>query len=138
EDQLKLFIDQAITTLAQESKMPVSFEDRTIVMRELVSAITSLGPIRPLVEDPSVTEIMINGAKAIYIQRNGKIEKTSVQFADNAALVHTVHKILASSGSSRRVDESSPYVDFSMSDGSRVNVLLPPLSLNGPILTIRK
>jgi pilus assembly protein CpaF len=138
EDQLRLFIDHAITTLASESKMVVTFEDRTSVIRELVSAITSLGPIRPLVEDPSVTEIMINGAKSVYIQRNGKIEKTSVEFIDNSALVHMVHKLLASAGSSRRVDESSPYVDFSMSDGSRVNVLLPPLSLNGPIVTIRK
>ncbi|MBF0489010.1 MAG: CpaF family protein [Candidatus Omnitrophica bacterium] len=138
EDQLRIFVDQAITTLAQESKLIISLEDRTTVIRELVSAITSLGPIRPLVEDPSISEIMINGAKSIYIQRNGRIEKTSVQFADNAALVHTIHKILASSGSSRRVDESSPYVDFSMTDGSRVNVLLPPLSLNGPIVTIRK
>lgn len=138
EDQLRIFIDQAITTLASESKMVVSLEVRAAVIRELVSAITSLGPIRPLVEDPTVTEIMINGAKAVYIQRNGKIEKTNIQFADNSALVHMVHKILASSSSSRRVDESSPYVDFSMPDGSRVNVLLPPLSLNGPIVTIRK
>jgi pilus assembly protein CpaF len=138
EDQLRIYIDNAITTLSTESKTTISFEDRSQVIRDLVSAITSLGPIRPLVEDPAVTEIMINGAKNIYIQRHGKIEKTNVQFTDNSALVHTVHKILAASGSSRRVDESSPYVDFSMNDGSRVNVLLPPLSLNGPIVTIRK
>jgi len=138
EDQLRLYIDGAISTLAQESKLVVTFEERGAIIRELVSAITSLGPIRPLIEDPTITEIMINGAKAVYIQRNGHIEKTSVQFTDNAALVHMVHKILAASGSSRRVDESSPYVDFSMNDGSRVNVLLPPLSLNGPIVTIRK
>ncbi len=138
EDQLRLFVDDAINKLCQETKMVVSFEERAIVIKELVSSITSLGPIRPLMEDPAVTEIMINGSKSIYIQRSGKIEKTSVQFADNATLIHNVHKIMASSGSSRRVDESSPYVDFSMSDGSRVNVLLPPLSLNGPIVTIRK
>lgn len=138
EDQLRLYIDNAITALAQEAKLVISFEDRGNIIRELVSAITSLGPIRPLMEDPTITEVMINGAKTIYIQRNGRIEKTPIQFTDNAALVHMVHKILASSGSSRRVDESSPYVDFSMNDGSRVNVLLPPLSLNGPIVTIRK
>jgi pilus assembly protein CpaF len=138
EDQLRKFVDQAISTLSDESKLTISLEERVTVIRELVSAITSLGPIRPLLEDPSISEIMINGAKAIYIQRSGRIEKTGVQFEDNAALVHTVQKILASSGSVRRVDESSPYVDFSMSDGSRVNVILPPLSLNGPIVTIRK
>ncbi|MBI3601902.1 MAG: CpaF family protein [Candidatus Omnitrophica bacterium] len=138
EDQLRAFVDQAITGLCQETKLVVSLEERGAIIRELVTAITSLGPIRPLVEDPTVTEIMVNGAKTIYIQRNGKIEKTNVQFTDNSSLIHTVQKILASSGSPRRVDESSPYVDFSMSDGSRVNVILPPLSLSGPILTIRK
>ncbi len=138
EDQLRIFVDGAITSLCQDIKLTVTLEDRAIVIRELVSAITSLGPIRPLVEDSTISEIMINGAKSVYIQRNGRIEKTSVQFSDNAALLHTVQKILASSGSSRRVDESSPYVDFSMSDGSRVNVLIPPLSLSGPIVTIRK
>lgn len=138
EDQLRLFVDQTINTLCQESKMVITTDDRIKIIKELVSAITSLGPIRPLAEDPTISEIMINGAKVVYIQRNGRIEKTNVQFSDNSALVHTVHKILASSGSSRRVDESSPYVDFSMPDGSRVNVILPPLSLNGPIVTIRK
>ncbi len=138
EEQLKIFVDQAITNLCHETKLVVSMEDRGAIIRELVGAITSLGPIRPLVEDPTISEIMINGSKTIYIQRNGKIEKTNITFTDNATLIHTVQKILASSGSSRRVDESSPYVDFSMPDGSRVNVILPPLSLNGPIMTIRK
>ena len=138
EEQLKIFVDQAITNLCHETKLVVSMEDRGAIIRELVGAITSLGPIRPLVEDPTISEIMINGSKTIYIQRNGKIEKTNITFTDNATLIHTVQKILASSGSSRRVDESSPYVDFSMPDGSRVNVILPPLSLNCPIMTIRK
>lgn len=138
EDQLKVFIDQAITTLAYETKLVISFNDRAAIIRELVSAITSLGAIRPLVEDPTISEVMVNGPKTIYIQRNGKIEKTDVQFSDDLTLIHTVQKILASSGSPRRVDESSPYVDFAMPDGSRVNVILPPLSLNGPVITIRK
>ena len=138
EDQLRIFVDQSITNLCHETKLTISMDDRSVIIRELVGAITSLGPIRPFMEDSTVTEIMINGAKAIYIQRNGKIEKTNAAFPDNAALVHTVQKILATSGSSRRVDESSPFVDFSMPDGSRVNVILPPLSVSGPILTIRK
>ncbi len=138
EDQLRVFVDQSITNLCVETKLVVTMEDRTAIIRELVGAITSLGPIRPLVEDPTITEIMINGAKTIYVQRQGRIEKTNITFADNAALIHTVQKVLATSGSSRRVDESSPYVDFSLPDGSRANVILPPLSLNGPIVTIRK
>ena len=76
EDQLRTFVDQSITNLCQESKLVISIEERVAVIRELVSSITSLGPIRPLAEDPTVSEIMINGAKSIYIQRAGKIEKT--------------------------------------------------------------
>ena len=138
EDQLRAFVDSAITSLCQETQMQIAMDERLAMIRELVSAIVALGPIRPLVEDPTITEIMINGPKVIYIQRNGKIEKSPIQFLDNISLLHTIQKILAASGSSRRVDESSPYVDFSMPDGSRVNVILPPLSVQGPIMTIRK
>jgi len=138
EDQLRSFVDTTITSLCQESKLTIQMDERLAIIRELVSAIVALGPIRPLVEDPTISEVMINGHKSIYIQRNGKIEKSTVQFIDASALLHTVQKILASSGSSRRVDESSPYVDFSMPDGSRVNVILPPLSMIGPVMTIRK
>ena len=89
-------------------------------------------------EDHTITEVMVNGFKSIYIQRSGRIEKANVKFPDNAVLMHTIQKILAASATSRRVDESSPYVDFSLPDGSRVNVILPPCSLTGPVLTIRK
>lgn len=138
EDQLRSFVDSAITSLSKESQLTIMMDERLAIIRELVSAIVSLGPIRLLAEDPNISEIMINGAKSIYIQRHGKIEKSDVQFHDNISLLHTIQKILAASGSSRRVDESSPYVDFSMPDGSRVNVILPPLAAIGPIMTIRK
>jgi pilus assembly protein CpaF len=138
EDQLRAFVDDSITKLCRETQLTVTTDERLAIIRDLVSSIVSLGPIRPFVEDPTVSEIMVNGYKSVYIQRAGKIEKTKVQFPDNANLLHTIQKIISASGSSRRVDESSPYVDFSMADGSRVNVILPPCSLNGPILTIRK
>ncbi|HLD87709.1 MAG TPA: CpaF family protein [Candidatus Omnitrophota bacterium] len=138
EDQLQLFVDEAITSLCREKQLTVSLEERSAVIRELVSAIVSLGPLRPFMEDPMVSEVMVNGAKSVYIQRAGKTEKTGVHFSDNAELSHTIQKMLAASGSHRRVDESSPYVDFSLPDGSRVNVILPPCSLHGPIMTIRK
>ena len=138
EDQLRAFVDNAINKLCQETKLTVTLEERLSILRELAASIVSLGPLRPFVEDPTVTEIMVNGAKSVYIQRAGKIEKTNVNFPDNANLMHTIQKILSASGSSRRVDESSPYVDFSMADGSRVNVILPPCSLIGPVMTIRK
>ena len=97
-----------------------------------------MGPLRPFIEDPTINEIMVNGAKSVYIQRAGKIEKANVRFPDDTNLMYTIQKILSASTSSRRVDESSPYVDFSMADGSRVNVILPPCSLIGPVMTIRK
>jgi pilus assembly protein CpaF len=138
EDQMHAFVDNAINKLCQDTKLTVTLEERISIMKELAASIVSLGPLRGFVEDPSIAEIMVNGAKSIYIQRGGKIEKTNVSFLDNAHLMHTIQKIISASGSSRRVDESSPYVDFSMSDGSRVNVILPPCSLMGPIMTIRK
>jgi len=138
EDQMHTFVDSAINKLCQETKLTVTLEERVTIMRELASSIVSLGPLRPFVEDESVSEIMVNGPKSVYIQRGGKIEKANINFIDNSHLMHTIQKIISASGSSRRVDESSPYVDFSMADGSRVNVILPPCSLTGPILTIRK
>lgn len=138
DDQLRAFVDKVITDLCNDHQLQISPEDRGVLIRELVSAVVSLGPLRALMEDKEITEIMINGANAVYIQRQGKIELTDIKFTNNQQLLHTIHKILASAGSSRRVDESSPYVDFSMSDGSRVNVILPPCSVIGPVMTIRK
>ncbi len=138
EDQLRQFVDVAVTDLAREGQLAVTFEERARLIRELTAAAVSLGPIRPLVEDKDVTEIMINGPASIYIQKKGKITLTDIKYQNNAQLMHNVQKMLASSGSSRRVDESSPYVDFSMPDGSRINVIIPPCSLKGAVMTVRK
>ncbi len=138
DDQLRVFVDKALTNLCAEDHIDLPTSTRILLIRELVSAVVSLGPLRPLIEDKTITEIMINGANAVYIQREGKITLTDVKFNSNEQLLHTIQKILAGSGSNRRVDESSPYVDFSLPDGSRVNVLLPPCSLVGPVMTIRK
>jgi len=138
EDQLRVYVDKAITNLCYDNQIEISTEDRIALIRDIVAATVSLGPLRPLMEDPSISEIMVNGPKKIYIQRKGKIELTDVVFNDSNQLHHTVQKLLVSSGSNRRVDESSPYVDFSLSDGSRVNVILPPCSAIGPVMTIRK
>jgi len=138
EDQLRAFVDNAINKLCEEAKLTVTLEERISILRELAASIVSLGQLRPFVEDATINEIMVNGAKSVYIQRAGKIEKTNVTFPDNANLMHTIQKILSASSTSRRVDESSPYVDFSMADGSRVNIILPPCSLIGPVMTIRK
>src|SRR6185503_12611715 len=138
EDQLRQFVANAIDEMCVKQDLEIRLEDKMEMIRSMVSAVASLGPLKVLMEDGTVTEIMINGAKSIYVQRFGRIELTNVQFDDNAQLLHTVQKILASSGSNKRVDESSPFVDFSMTDGSRVNVIIPPCSLIGPVMTIRK
>ncbi len=138
EDQLRAFVDNAINKLCEETKLTITLEERLSILRELAASVVSLGPLRPFIEDSTISEIMVNGAKSVYVQRAGRIEKTNITFPDNANLMHTIQKIIAGSGTSRRVDESSPYVDFSMGDGSRVNVILPPCSLIGPVMTIRK
>lgn len=138
EEQLRVFIDNAISDLCEKEEIVIPPDVRGQLIRDLVSAVVSLGPLRPFMEDTHVTEIMVNGPNAIYIQKNGKLEPTNVKFDSSQHLSHTVQKLLVASGSSRRVDESSPYVDFSLPDGSRVNVILPPCSLVGPVITIRK
>lgn len=138
EDQLRNFVDDAIQHVCEERGFRVTLGERQIMVRSLVSAVLSLGPLRPLMEDPSISEIMVNGARRIYIQRYGQMEISDIKFDDDRHLFHTIQKILSGSGSNKRVDESSPYVDFMMTDGSRVNVILPPCSLVGPVMTIRK
>jgi len=138
EEQLRNFVNQSISDLCDQQNIELFLEDRATIIRELVSAVASMGPLRPLMEDKTISEIMINGAKQIYIQRGGRITKSDIKFEDNHQLNHTIQKILAGSGSNKRVDESSPYVDFSLADGSRVNVILPPCSMIGPVMTIRK
>lgn len=138
EDELRSFVVKAINDLCEKSQVPLTDHERNIMVREIVGAVVSLGPLRTLVEDHHISEIMVNGPKAVYIQKQGRIELTNIKFDDTRHLIHVIQKMLAAAGSSRRVDESSPYVDFSLRDGSRVNVLLPPCSLIGPVVTIRK
>lgn len=138
DDQLRMFVDRAITDMCRQSDLTITIEDRHSLIRELVSAVVSLGPIRDLMDDETITEIMINGYKQVFIQRAGKIYLTDVKFRDNMHLHNTAQRMLAASESNKRVDESQPYVDFSLPDGSRVNIILPPCTLQGPVVTIRK
>ena len=138
EDQLRRFTNDAVTEFCHQRNIELSMEEIGEIIRGLVSAVMSMGPLRPLMEDKSIAEIMVNGCRQVYIQRGGRIIKSDITFDDNRQLLHTIQKILAGSGSNKRVDESLPYVDFSLADGSRVNVILPPCSLVGPVMTIRK
>ncbi len=138
EDQLRMQTRGAIDFVCTQNEIVLTDEEKAGLIREMVSSLISLGPLRLLIEDKSITEIMINGPEKIYLQKDGKTELSDVKFESTKELMHTIQKILSASGSGRRVDESSPYVDFSLPDGSRVNIILPPLSLVGPVLTIRK
>jgi pilus assembly protein CpaF len=97
---------------------------------------TGLGPLEPLLADPAVDEVMVNGPDAVYVERRGRLERAGVSFASEADLMHAIERVLAPLG--RRVDEASPLCDARMADGSRVNVVIPPLSLSGPCLTVRR
>jgi pilus assembly protein CpaF len=110
--------------------------DRKKVVDELINDLTGFGPINPLLQDPDVTEVMVNGPNQIYVERKGKVELTHVQFRDDEHVMNIIDKIVAPIG--RRIDESSPMVDARLPDGSRVNAIIPPLALNGPTITIRK
>ncbi|MCI3926850.1 CpaF family protein [Paenibacillus sp. TRM 82003] len=110
--------------------------DRKKVLDELVNDLTGFGPINPLLLDEDVSEVMVNGPEQVYVERDGKLELTNVQFRDAEHVMSVIERIVAPIG--RRIDESSPMVDARLPDGSRVNVIIPPLALNGPTITIRK
>jgi pilus assembly protein CpaF len=110
------------------------FRDR--LLEQLVDDILGLGPIEPLLREKSVSEIMVNGANHVYVERAGKLLLTGVQFRDDTHVVHVIERILSSTG--RTIDEANPMVDARLSDGSRVNAVIPPASISGPLLTIRK
>ena len=111
-------------------------EDRERLTAEILDDILGYGPLERLLADDSITEIMFNGADDVWIERGGKLYETTVRFTDESHLRRIINKIVAQVG--RRIDEASPMVDARLPDGSRVNAIIPPLSLSGPLLTIRK
>ncbi len=114
----------------------ITRSDRTRLVRDIYNDVLGLGPLEPLLEDDDISEIMVNGPKYVYIERKGKIELSNVTFKNDEHVSNVIQRIVSSIG--RRIDESSPMVDARLSDGSRVNVIIPPLALNGPTITIRK
>jgi pilus assembly protein CpaF len=127
---------RAVTEQLALDRTPLTRDERRQLVREITDDILGYGPLEPLLRDDSVTEVMVNGSDRIYIERNGKIEQAGVTFVDDAHLLRIIDKIVSQVG--RRIDEASPMVDARLPDGSRVNAIIPPLSLRGPTLTIRK
>ena len=127
---------RAVTEELALDRTPLTREERRQIVREITDDILGYGPLEPFLRDDSVTEVMVNNFDRIYVERSGKIESTAAAFVDNAHLLRTIDKIVSQIG--RRIDEASPMVDARLPDGSRVNAIIPPLSLRGPTLTIRK
>lgn len=125
-----------ISLLVKEHPAILTQAERESLLQGVLNRMFGLGPIEPFVQDPQVTEIMVNDHKTVFIEREGKIERTAVTFRDEFHLRHVIDRIVAPLG--RRVDESSPLVDARLGDGSRVNAVIPPLAIHGPALTIRK
>jgi pilus assembly protein CpaF len=129
-------IFQVINILLAENKTHLSLGEKQKTAYYVMDEIFGYGPITTLLNDPTVSEIMVNGPDSVYVEKLGKIEKTEHTFRDNLHVMHIIEKIIAALG--RRVDESSPMVDARLPDGSRVNIIIPPLALKGPTITIRK
>ena len=125
----------AESLLAQEA-MPLSSADRERLINDVQHELFGLGPLEPLLADPTISDILVNSYRTIYVERRGKLEATNVAFKDDEHLMRVIERIVSSVG--RRIDESSPMVDARLSDGSRVNAIIPPLSIDGPVLSIRR
>jgi pilus assembly protein CpaF len=129
-------IEEIFSRVIDEEGLALTRAERVRMLEQITDEIIGLGPLEPLLRDDSVSEIMVNGPRQVYIERSGKLEMTNVVFQNDDHVMRIIDRIIAPIG--RRVDESSPMVDARLTDGSRVNAIIPPLSLVGPVITIRK
>jgi pilus assembly protein CpaF len=136
EDELRVTIARLAQEMINQEGVNLPENERQKLISEIVDEIVGFGPIENILRDPDVTEIMINGPKSVYVERRGKTEKSDVVFEDEDHLMYFVHKTLAPTR--RRVDESYPYTEIALASGSRLNIIIPPLALDGPTITIRK
>jgi pilus assembly protein CpaF len=136
ESVLRFRIERKLGELLSQETAPLSAEDRREIIKNVLDNVMGYGPIQSLLDDPTITEVMVNSPDNIYIERLGKIHKTDKRFLDQAHLLRIIDKIVTQVG--RRIDEASPMVDARLPDGSRVNAVISPLAINGPMLTIRK
>ena len=135
-EQVSHRIGELVSELVAEQNLTVTRQDRQRIIETVINDVLGLGPLEGLLNDPEVTEIMINSSRQIYVEQHGKLTLSPVTFESNEQLMQVIDRIVSSIG--RRVDESSPMVDARLKDGSRVNVIIPPLALRGPTVTIRK
>jgi len=134
--EVRKTIQELFDQILIEENIVLSRAEKARLFEQIAAEILGYGPLQPLLDEDTVTEIMVNGAKNIYIERFGKIQRVPMTFESDDHVMRIIERIVAPLG--RRIDESSPYVDARLPDGSRVNAIIPPLSLVGPVLTIRK
>src|SRR6185503_2002941 len=136
ETQLTAQIREAVVEFLRGEATPLSQSEREEIVEQVVYEITGLGPLEPLFRDPTISDILVNGARDIYVERKGRLQPVNASFRNDAHLIAVIDRIVSRVG--RRVDESSPMVDARLPDGSRVNAIIPPLALDGPVLSIRR
>jgi pilus assembly protein CpaF len=136
DGELRQLVDHRLRELLDEEETPLSIHEKAQIIQQIGDNILGLGPIEPFIRDPEITEVMVNGHRVVYVERGGKIYRTDVSFRSEEDLRRTIEKIVARVG--RRIDDASPYVDARLTDGSRVNAIIPPVAIHGSALTIRK
>lgn len=136
EERLREEIAQLVERLLAEDAVLVNDAERAGMIRDIQHEMLGLGPLEPLLADPTISDILVNSHSKVYVERRGKLESTDVRFADAAHLMKIIDKIVSRVG--RRIDESSPMVDARLPDGSRVNAIIPPVALDGPVVSIRR
>jgi pilus assembly protein CpaF len=135
-DRVRQEIRPSIAKLVNEEKTPLSQTEKDGLIEEVLDEVFGLGPLEPLLRDKTISDILVTTPRLIYIERGGKLERTAVQFKDDAHLMRIIERVVSRVG--RRIDESSPMVDARLPDGSRVNAVIPPLAVDGPLLSIRR
>jgi pilus assembly protein CpaF len=136
KDRLRVEIGSAVEQLLLAENIPMTLPERDRVIEEILDEVFGLGPLEPLLKDPTITDILVNHSGQVYVERAGVMQRSPVQFKDNKHLLHIIEKMVAAAG--RRVDEANPIVDARLADGSRVTAAIPPVALKGPTLAIRR
>ncbi len=136
KDRIRAEIGRVVERLLVDERVPMTTLEQDRIVEEVLDEVLGLGPLEPLLKEPSISDILVNGFDKVYIERAGRLSLTPVRFKDNAHLLHIIEKIVSQVG--RRIDEAQPIVDARLLDGSRVNAIIPPLALDGPSLSIRR
>jgi pilus assembly protein CpaF len=136
KERLRGEIGRAVEKLLLQENIPMTLPERDRIIEEILDEVFGLGPLEPLLKDPTITDILVNNYSKVYVERRGVLQRSAVQFKDDKHLLHIIEKMVAAAG--RRIDEANPIVAARLADGSRVTAAIPPVTLDGPSLSIRR